>query len=807
MRAAAAAVLCVSSTATAQTVRGIIVDQGDVPIPGVVVQLLDAASHVAARSLSNERGEFRVTATEAGTYRVSTLRIGYRQTVTEPIQLERGADVTRRMVLAGARVVLDTIRVSDRSVCRAFSDSGAATYAVWEQVRGALTATQLTAAARTFAATTVLYDRTLDAGARQIRQQNASIRSDYVTELWSAAAPSELHRVGYVVTDRQNMVTYYAPGLNMLLAPVFVEDHCFRLTNNRNRLGIIFEPTRDRRDVPEIRGTLWVDRATAELRDMEFRYVNLTREQEDVAGGNMTFARMHDGQWVISAWNIRMPVLEQRVRNGIAELVITEVKSTGAVLSVARRGTDTLWSRPPLFLAGTVVDSVSGDPVPGARVSLNGTSMTSTTDAKGRFTISGVLPGIYTVVIVTPSLDSVSAVQRSTLTFADSAQTIQLRALSAQEFMRSACGSARMEYPGMVSGTVDVRGDSSATPRIKVAAEWSAMDGDASRPQIQTLRRAVSTGVDARGHFKLCGVPVNTDLSIYAELGDATVSDVSPLRIPPHGRVARVDLSADVKTDRGSIFSGTVHVADSTNRPIARAVIALPDLVKTVMANDSGEFKLVGIPAGPHRVVVRSIGYAPLDTTLSFGLNQTIDRRVFLRRVVMLDSVVTRAARLASLEFEENRRLGLGSFFTREELEQQSGRLLSSILASTRGLGIVYGRGNRAYVLNKRYVPPPGACSPIRPDNAPQPKGSCYVPDAVEARYGIIPGCYTQVYLDDHLMNPGTPAEPFDLNTMQVDQLENVQFYAGPAETPAKYSGLNSPCGVLVFQTRRYRPE
>src|SRR5205085_724732 len=111
------------------------------------VQLLDSAL-VAARVLSNERGEFRLTAARAGTYRVRTLRIGYRPQTSPPVALRVGDDVTQRLVFAGLPISLDTIRVVDRNACRSGSASAAATFAMWEQVRTALTATQLTGAAR-----------------------------------------------------------------------------------------------------------------------------------------------------------------------------------------------------------------------------------------------------------------------------------------------------------------------------------------------------------------------------------------------------------------------------------------------------------------------------------------------------------------------------------------------------------------------------------------------------------------------------------------------------------------------------------
>ena len=56
--------------AEAQVVRGVVVDQGDRPVAGVVLQLVDSVSAVGTRTLSNERGEFRLSAAHAGTYRL-----------------------------------------------------------------------------------------------------------------------------------------------------------------------------------------------------------------------------------------------------------------------------------------------------------------------------------------------------------------------------------------------------------------------------------------------------------------------------------------------------------------------------------------------------------------------------------------------------------------------------------------------------------------------------------------------------------------------------------------------------------------
>ena len=116
-----------------------------------------------------------LTADGPGTYRLRTLRIGYRPVTSDPLVLAAGGEVTRRIVLSSVPVALDGIRVVDRSECRSFSDSAAATFAVWEQIRAALTAAQLTEASRAISSTTVVYDRTLDAAGSKVLRQKSSV--------------------------------------------------------------------------------------------------------------------------------------------------------------------------------------------------------------------------------------------------------------------------------------------------------------------------------------------------------------------------------------------------------------------------------------------------------------------------------------------------------------------------------------------------------------------------------------------------------------------------------------------------------
>jgi len=794
----AAALGLLVTTANAQVIRGVVVDRGDLPVAGVVVQLIDSASTVTARALSNERGEFRVAPSHAGTYRIRTLRIGFRPFTSASVPLVSGQELVQRLVLSNVSVALDTVVVNSRNQCRAFTDSGAATFAVWEQVRTALTAAQMTVSERTIAATTVAYERTLDAGGRRVVQQSNTVNSDYVKQPWRTIPPDALRRDGYVVTERDNSTTYYAPGLDLLLSNGFVEDHCFRLTTDRNRLGIEFEPTPERKRVTEIRGTLWLDRASSELRRLEFRYANIPAEQETEARGDMEFVRLRNGGWAITRWNIRMPVLENRVRSqafGGAAIHLAEIRVTGGELALVRRGGDTLWSRPPLVLAGTVVDSVSRDAIAGAHIALSGTSLEGTTDARGRFSIAGVLPGEYGVEVRTPSLDSVSAIHQTTLMFVDATTPVQIRVPTAEQIASLVCGNARLNAPGIVIGIVDTRGDSVPSRAITIEAEWVeiGLRSEGGAIGVERPRRHLAARADARGAFKLCGVPVSTQLAIRAT-ADNAVSDPVTVQIPPSGRFARASVRMNRSDPGAATLTGQV-LTDSTLQPIAGAQVALSGVARGAVTDDRGAFRISGVSAGEYTLTVRRVGYGPLDARVSLTPNQSTNRQIFLSRIVMLDSIVVTETLTdrALREFEDNRRIGLGHFFTREDLEKYSGRPMDQLFAQMPGIDLVRGKGSHSWIASSRPHIESNPYDKILPDL-----------DAADSAKGAKRACYAHVYLDNVQIYRGTNGEPlFDLNSIAPDQIEAIEYYASRAQTPSKYVRLDSVCGVLVIHTRR----
>ena len=788
----------------AQVIRGTVVDVANRPVVGAVVVLIDSTDAVLAQSLSNDRGEYRVATSRAGSYRLRTMRIGFVPTLSAPYVLTPGGVTEQQLVLTGARVALDAVHVVAQGTCGKHTPADAtAIFAAWDQAMTSIAATTLSST-RGLSATTMLIDRTLEPNGRKIKSQSASVRTAVVTQPWRSLAPTTLRQRGYTETDVGG-TTFYAPGLDVLVSPQFLEDHCIRLVNatDTSEIGVAFQPTDARRRKSEIRGTLWLTRATADLRRLDFAFTETPTAVKDyAAGGQMTFTRLADGSIVIASWEIRMPMLMKETPRS-PTIRLDGILSTGGQVVVLKRGADTLFKRQPVVLAGIVLDSVSGRSVGQASVSLVGTTLRAVTDANGGFTMADVLPGAYALAVRTPSLDSVRTSSQSEVIVADGMPAIRVRVPTASQLARSLCGSmldgAAGRGRGALLGTINDLAardgiDTTAFGNVRVVADWTESAMESGRVRQQSKR--LETRTDASGAFRLCGVPTEALLTVRA-LPDRGRATALTARLAADERFATVALRVDRTRTAVSTFVGVV-VADSSNRVLADAEVGIPSLALTTRTDVAGTFRLTDVPVGTHEIYARRVGYGAMTASLTFSANDYEERRIVLRPLTVLDSVEVVASRtdIAMLDFDANRRVGLGHFFGREQLQRREGQTLAAVLLDMPSLGLVRGRTSGAYVQSSRFVVPLSA-------QAGQESSTIWKPSDTEKLQGMKAGCYAQVYVDGQLMNPSQPTEPFDVSAMAASQIEAVEYYASAAETPSRYAKLNSNCGVLVVHRRR----
>jgi hypothetical protein len=793
-------------TARAQSVRGTIVDERSVPLSGVVVQLLDVSGTAVSRALSDESGSYRLAARASGRYRVRTQRIGFRPVVSEAFDLRELEEVTRPITMRGIPFSLDTVRVTERNSCRISSDTVAATFALWEQVRTALTAALVTFGNQEMNATTLLYERALDPASRRVESQSTQLKSGITLRAWYSLPPDSLHRAGYVILGPDRWTTYYAPDFDVLLSAPFLEDHCFRIANgpSPNLIALEFEPVRGR-TVAEIRGQLLLDRKTAELKRLEYRYVNVRAEAQNAqAGGTVQFTRLRDGSWVIPRWDIRLPVLEETNENlnvgipgaSVARRVrVRAVKVSGGELALVARKSDTLWVHPPLTLSGRVVDSVDFRAIEGAILELRGAKLRAISDATGAFKLTGILPGDYTLVATTPQLDSLTWSVEMPLTIMDTSLAVRVSlpppAVVAERFCPNGTRGNGGVGIGMVTGVLRIN-DSTPASGVGVSVQWQQIKFDAVVAG-EVPRRADAV-TDSRGVYHVCGVERDRDINLLTSW-DPSGQPRRSVLIPKGALGVNRSFEVHPRVVGGATMTGRV-VADSTKRPLSGAEVVLAEANMTGRTDSAGQYRITDIPPGIQTIIVRRVGYRPASDQIAFTRNTSFTNNFALKIAPQsLDSIVVVAK--APTELEERRKSGVGSFISRDELAKESSRRLSELMMKVSGTRIWRSNGNDAWIASGRNA---GQTSILNS----MADSLTNILDPMDIAKGAKPACYVDVWMDNTMVYSGRPKEPlFNVNSLTPDEVESIEFYAGPAQTPVRYSRPGAKCGVLVIKTRR----
>jgi hypothetical protein len=343
----------------------------------------------------------------------------------------------------------------------------------------------------------------------------------------------------------------------------------------------------------------------------------------------------------------------------------------------------------------------------------------------------------------------------------------------------------------MLGGEI-LRTDSLAPAEAMLTIEWDELQPPAN--EIVRRGRAIEPSMDTRGFFHVCDVPLGTRLVVRATAeGRESLPDT--VRLSAESRFAFAGLRLTESTG-AFILAGRV-LFDLDGSPIANAEVSIPAIARAVQTAPDGAFLLREIPAGIHEINVRRLGYRQGRAWVNFSAAKTVERNFLIGRATALDTIAVTALR-GTAAFEERRKVGLGQFVTRAQLEKHENLDLPAIVARLRGVRFVRGSGSSAtYVVGGRggvdaFASQQQLCDRLRFEGKePEPTQRCQ--------------CYAQVYLDNAVIYGASPGETVpDINTVPLTAIEALEYYTG-AETPVMYSRLNSNCGVLIIHTRRGR--
>lgn len=517
---------------------------------GVVTLLSPAGASVRA-VLTDSLGEFGLRAPSPGAYRLRFERLGFRPMTTDRFTLDEGETETKPIRAQAVSVSLERIVVTDRPRCRVLPEADTVTARVWSAVRGVLASAAAGEMGWYPYVTIERYERDYDYRRKLVTKERKWTQTGSSTAPFVAISASFLEKEGFVVGDRDT-VTFYAPEARTLIAEEFLRTHCFRVRDERTergRVGLDIEPV-PRRYVPDIKGTLWLDAATGELRRLDFVYVNLpSNVPSDRAEGWVEFRRLPRGAWIVDRWLLRLPLVGQPPPASVygsgvpvagelpaeraTELIGTHEEG-GRIVSLDKERPRTPAPPTVAYAVQGAVRTADGAPVPGARAFLSGTGHSSVTDRDGQYAMLDVTPGRYRLSFTHPRFDTLGVVGPVVELEVTGSTEQQLTMPPDDQMARSVCerqdGGGGGQSPTLLYGYVRDGSSPAVIPNATVTAAWRAPI--ALGPTVAVRHETLEVESDATGYYHLCGIPRDTQLTIRATRGTSRGAEQ---RIDPIG--------------------------------------------------------------------------------------------------------------------------------------------------------------------------------------------------------------------------------------------------------------------------------
>ena len=499
-----------------------------------VITLLDADGAPIRTVLTDAVGQFGLRAPAAGAYRLRFERLGFRPLMIDRFTLDEGESETKDIRATAVSVSLERIVVTDRPRCRVLPEADTVTARVWSAVRGVLASAAAGETGWYPHVTTERHERDYDYRRKLVTKERRWTQTGASTAPFVAIPAAELEKNGFIVRHRDS-VTFYAPEARTLIAEEFLRTHCFRVRDERTergRVGLDIEPVPGRL-LPEIKGTLWVDAASGELRRLDFVYVNLPANvPRDGAEGWVEFRRLPRGAWVVDQWLLRLPLVGVPpppsvygsgvpVAGELPNERTTELLGTheegGRIVSLDAQRPRAAAPTVTFAVAGTV-RTADGAPVPAARAFLSGTGHSSVTDREGRFAMPDVSPGRYRLSFTHPRLDTLGIVG-PVLELQVTARTEQQLTMPTEEqIARAVCQPASADSggqsPTLLYGYVREPSSPAVVPKATVTVAWRSPI--VRGPTVGVRNETVEVESDATGYYSVCGIPREIPLTLRA---------------------------------------------------------------------------------------------------------------------------------------------------------------------------------------------------------------------------------------------------------------------------------------------------
>lgn len=218
-----------------------------------------------------------------------------------------------------------------------------------------------------------------------------------------------------------------------------------------------------------------------------------------------------------------------------------------------------------------------------------------------------------------------------------------------------------------------------------------------------------------------------------------------------------------VSQARSSVIRGVI-VSGESRRPIEGARIALIGTTHAVTTDVRGAFSFGDLEAGRYVIQAVAIGFTTLSSPLMLKERETLDVQfeAIAQAVNLPELRVSEEANHGPADWLRRKSEGQGRYITRAQIEERRAASIGDALRMVPGVRIEC-RG--AMICAARMARSPRGCGP-------------------------------GYFMD------GIPADAAVLWMTPVQEIEGIEVYSGPSQTPPELEGGRTRCGAIALWTR-----